>query len=127
MSTILPKCGTRPENLTAETSAETGVSLVAEENGEIVGHAQASDEGGGLLHLRRLYLQSAYHGQGIGDQLLVAALTAFTHGKTASLEVYENNARAVAFYKRHGFKVSEKLRDEFAEDELYEFRMIKPL
>lgn len=116
-----------PANLASETEMPACATLVAAENDNIVGHALVADEGEGLLHLKRLYLDPTFHGQGIGDQLLNAALSAFLHGKMASLEVYENNARAVPFYKRHGFEVSEKLRDAFADDELYEFRMCKAL
>ncbi|AVX04475.1 hypothetical protein MXMO3_01951 [Maritalea myrionectae] len=116
-----------PEKQAAETTAENCVSLVAENIDDIVGHALVADEGEGHLHLRRLYLQATYHGHGVGAQLLNAALSAFPQGRSVRLEVYENNARAVAFYRAQGFAVCEKLRDEFADDELYEFRMIKAL
>lgn len=117
----------RPETLRNEVEAVADASFVAVDGDQIVGHAMASDEGEGHVHLKRLYLLQAYHGQNIGDQLLAAALGAFPEGREASLEVLELNGRAVAFYRRHGFSVSERLRDDFAENELYEFRMVRPL
>lgn len=116
------------EKLERETEQATDASFVALNGDEIIGHALVSGGGEQQLHLKRLYVDMAHHGRGVGHRLLSAALGAFPDGKTVTLEVYENNVRAVRFYLRHGFEVSEKLRDEHtADEELYEFRMTKPL
>ncbi|MCF4099871.1 GNAT family N-acetyltransferase [Maritalea mediterranea] len=117
----------KPAKLASEVEHELCASFVALKGEEVIGHALATAEGDGLVHLKRLYVDKEYHGQDVGKRLLRAALAAFPNGTCASLEVYENNHRAVAFYKRQGFTAQEKLRDEFAKDELYEFRMIKAL
>lgn len=118
----------QPELLSAEVDQTACATFVAvNSDDEVVGHALAAYEGEGRVHLKRLYLDQSYHGQGTGKVLLQEALAAFPNGTHASLEVYANNRRAVAFYHRNGFSVSEKLRDEFAEDELYEYRMVKSI
>jgi ribosomal protein S18 acetylase RimI-like enzyme len=117
----------QPAKLIQETTDGSCATFVAVDRRDVIGHVLAADEGEGRIHLMRLYLDSAYHGQGIGDRLLDSALSAFPNGKCVTLEVYEVNLRAVSFYKRRGFVVREKLRDEFASDELYEFRMWRAL
>lgn len=82
---------------------------------------------GERIHVARLYLSHDLHGQGIGKKLLWSALKAFPAATTAYLEVYEPNVGAVQFYKSQGFQVTERLRDEYADKELYEYRMEKKL
>lgn len=124
---LLTKMWHTPEKLESEVNSAADASFVVIDGDRIVGHALATDEGEGHVHLKRLYLRAAYYCKGLGDQLLTAALSSFPDGLQASLEVYEVNARAVAFYQKHDFSISERLRDEFADDELYEFRMVRTL
>jgi GNAT superfamily N-acetyltransferase len=51
------------------------------------------------LELFAIYVRAAYYGSGIGTRLLQAALG----DAPAYLWVFEANARARAFYERHGF------------------------
>lgn len=60
--------------------------------------------------LEQLYVHPSHQGQGIGAVLLDQAKRASTG--TLRLHVFQQNLRAQAFYKRHGFKV-ELLRDKF--------------
>jgi diamine N-acetyltransferase len=60
------------------------------------------------LKLWQLYVMPAFHGRGIAAQLMSAALT---HARTSGndivwLGVAEENARAVAFYLKHGFAMA---------------------
>ncbi len=51
------------------------------------------------LQLYAIYLRRAYQGSGIADELLTAA----TGDAPCQLWVFEQNPRAHAFYRRHGF------------------------
>lgn len=58
------------------------------------------------LELHRLYVAPAVKGQGVAQALMDEAL-AWARGKGAKamlLSVWENNARAQAFYRRYGFE-----------------------
>lgn len=99
--------------------------LLAVVGDELVGFGTAGpgrhDEGLPAHELYALYVRSAWHGTGVGAALLVATLG----DAAAYLWVLEDNARARAFYARHGFAPDgvEKLYDELDAREL---RMVRP-
>jgi len=60
----------------------------------------------GDVELKRIYVLSKYHGNGLAGQLLTATL-AHARAQNASrllLGTYEENYRAMAFYAKHGFE-----------------------
>ncbi len=64
-----------------------------------------------LLHpgdreLRRIYLLSRFHGSGAGQRMMDCAIQAATEGgaRRLLLGVHPDNARALAFYHRNGFR-----------------------
>lgn len=76
---------------------------VAEVDGEIVGWANTSagrdDDAPCDVELEGLYVLDAFHGTGIGQALLDAAIG----DRHAYLWVLDDNPRAQAFYRRNGF------------------------
>lgn len=113
---------------------ETGRRLVlAESDGDVIGfastgspltrehpeHPPARD-----LEVRMLYLVRSAHGSGIGQQLLDAVLDP---DEPAQLWVAEQNARALAFYRRNGF-ATDGIRDARAHpgSDLTAVRMLRP-
>ncbi|MCC3329736.1 GNAT family N-acetyltransferase [Nocardia abscessus] len=73
------------------------------------------------LELHALYVRSRWHGSGVADDLIRAALDP---AAPCSLWVFERNARAQAFYRRHGFVLdgTRKLESFTAEVEV---RMVR--
>ncbi|MCL2084923.1 MAG: GNAT family N-acetyltransferase, partial [Oscillospiraceae bacterium] len=59
----------------------------------------------GAGHIAFLYLSPEYRGAGLGVQLLGQAVSACRAKgcHSIALRVYENNLRAVGFYKKYGF------------------------
>jgi len=57
--------------------------------------------------LRKLYVAPARHGSGIADELVRQALTSLEHDRRAAvwLSVFSENPRAIAFYKKWGFRI----------------------
>ena len=55
----------------------------------------------------RLYADRAHHGRGIGALLLAQCIASARRQGTEALwlGVWEHNARAIAFYAKHGFRV----------------------
>ncbi len=70
-----------------------------------VGDVQNEPMGVTYLEIERVYVDSAYLGQGIGKQLLAKAYEiAQALGKsTVWLGVWEHNEKAILFYKKQGF------------------------
>ena len=78
--------------------------LVAEVEGEVVGHAVVSVVDG-LAELQRIAVAPAHRRTGLGGDLVAAALDhARTQGaRRMLLEVREDNAAALALYQHRGF------------------------
>lgn len=60
----------------------------------------------GEIDLKRLYVMGYWHGSGVGSALLEQAVDHARAGGHHRLlvGVYVGNARAIAFYRRHGFE-----------------------
>lgn len=69
------------------------------------GDAPACVAGPAPAELKRFYVDRALHGRGVAAHLMDAAIaTAAARGaRTLWLGVWERNARAIAFYAKHGF------------------------
>ncbi|HEX3082720.1 MAG TPA: N-acetyltransferase [Candidatus Saccharimonadia bacterium] len=105
---------TRSKNYFEEALDHDDV-LVETGSGGILGYVQFGDAdpgevpaGPGDQHLRRLYVATDSHGQGIGRRLLEAALA---HPRLAEaphiyLTVWEKNVRALRLYESVGFRRS---------------------
>jgi ribosomal protein S18 acetylase RimI-like enzyme len=106
-----------PDRQAAEISDPAGTVLLAERRGtsgeaELVGYvhlvsgpAPAAVQGPAPLELKRLYVARAWHGQGVAQALMDAALDAARArgAQTLWLGVWERNPRAAAFYRKYGF------------------------
>ena len=103
-----------PAQQAAEIADPAGAVLLAEEfdGAELLGYAHllsgpAPDGVPGIapIELKRLYVARAWHGRGVAQALMDAALdTARDRGaETLWLGVWERNPRAVAFYAKNGF------------------------
>ncbi len=101
------------ERQQGEELADPGiVTLVAEHDGALVAFAQlrlqaptAPLDASRPIELWRFYLDTAWHGRGLAQDLMAAVLGE-ARAMTADalwLGVWEHNARAQAFYRRQGF------------------------
>ena len=97
-------------------------TLVAERAGELVGFACQGPGRGepGGLELYALYTRAAWWGTGLGTALLAGSLGDLP----AYLWVLEGNARAIAFYEKHGFRLDGGVEDE---EEGRHLRMVRGL
>ncbi len=91
-----------------------GASWVLDDGGRVVGHAGAHERAAGVLYLGMAILREA-RGQGGGRALLQAILDhAQTNGAhKLELEVWIDNARAIALYASTGFEVEGLRRNHY--------------
>ena len=78
------------------------------------------------IELARMYVDPAHHGSGVAGLLMAAALDAARRSGASSvwLGVSEENARANAFYARHGFervgrkrfRIGDRWEDDFVRE-----------
>jgi GNAT superfamily N-acetyltransferase len=98
--------------------------LAVDDDGELVGFASAGpgrDDDIDLdLELYAIYVRASQYGTGLGHRLIEVAIDA----AAAYLWVFEANARARAFYERHGFTAdgARKPEPSFLEPEI---RMVR--
>ena len=98
--------------LTTQSARPNASFLVALQEDEVVGHAFAVEQDEGVLLLSRLYVLPARQRQGIGEGLLRAAMGRHPGTTRVQLVVEARNAKALAFYGRHGFVVIGEIEEE---------------
>ena len=96
----------------ADISDPSGVVLIAESQGTIVGYAQVirdrvHDEVDAVspVELKRFYVARAFHGLGLAQRLMRRTLAYAVEccADVIWLAVFENNPRAISFYRKSGF------------------------
>jgi ribosomal protein S18 acetylase RimI-like enzyme len=98
--------------LTTQAACPNASFLVASQSGKVVGHAFAKEQDAGVLLLSRLYVLPIHQRQGIGEELLRAAVRRHPGMKRVQLVVEARNAKALAFYGWHGFVVTGEIEEE---------------
>lgn len=94
------------EVLTSNLEAANGIFLVAERGDELVGTAFARiAEEVAMLMCDRIYVHPDAQGLGVGYALLGGLIVRAGSAEKVCLEVEPENAQAIAFYERAGFKV----------------------
>lgn len=97
-----------PAMIAADMRRMHSESFVGEdEAGRIVGYAYARVTKG-VLWLDRLHVAQEHQGSGLAAGLLHAVIVNYVGEPSISLEVIKGNDRAVRFYEREGFVVTEE-------------------
>lgn len=99
-----------------EIADPNALTLLVEAGGELVAFAQldfdspnhAGDAQRPAMHLRRLYVDRAWHGTGLAGSLMDSVVRRAVESAAAELwlAVWERNDRAIAFYGKVGFTVA---------------------
>lgn len=89
--------------------------IVAKDGDRVVGFAGYSDGGtsasrGAVGEIFALYVLSEYYGSGVGKALMDEAMSRLSGRNMVRLEVLAENARAIRFYEKYGFRKSGKSR-----------------
>jgi ribosomal protein S18 acetylase RimI-like enzyme len=96
-----------------ERMIDSGVALVAEEDGSPVGYllGRYGAHGPKTLYVSDLWVDAPARGKGVGSELLrrAAADAAERECSHVVLDVDSRNTAAIAYYERHGFEESAKI------------------
>ncbi|WP_194814708.1 GNAT family N-acetyltransferase [Nocardia sp. XZ_19_385] len=103
-----------------------GCLHVAVVDDTVIGFAVAAPNRGetavAAIELNAIYVRSPWHGTGVADELLQAAVDP---AASCSLWVFEENPRAQAFYRKHGFELDGARKvEEFSP--AMQVRMVRP-
>lgn len=81
------------------------------------------------VEIQRFYVDHAFHGRGIAQQLMTAALAhaASLNGDVVWLGVWEHNPRAIRFYEKYGFAKAGAHRFRLGRDVQRDYVMMTPL
>lgn len=114
-----------PEIQQQEILDANGVTLLAETEDQPVGFAHillqapnVSVSANRPSELRRLYIAKDWHGRGVAKDVMAQILSAVALAGADHiwLGVWEHNPRAIAFYRKHGFKVVGEHLFQFGND-----------
>lgn len=91
--------------LTKQIKSKAFFFAVAKADKKIVGMCNAIlNSKGDIINIQRIHVSPYYQRRGIGSGLMQEALKHFSKAKKIDLEVEKQNFRALAFYKKLGFK-----------------------
>ena len=85
--------------------------------------------GGEPVELVRFYVDGAWHGQGLAHALMddVLAVATARGAQTVWLSIWQVNARAVAFYRRRGFRILGEQTFHVGDDPQTDWVMARPV
>lgn len=124
------------EKLRAELNDVNTEFYFAKQNGEVIGYlkinfgqSQTELKDDNTVEIERIYVLKDFHGRKIGQVLYEKAIAIAIQRKSDYiwLGVWEENARAIAFYKKNGFVEFDKHIFRLGEDEQTDIMMKLPL
>ena len=101
-----------PELQTQEAQDPDKITLVADEEGRVVGATLSFMDDRNQAWLDRMHILPEFQGTGLADDLMRAMLAKHSGLQSIALKVLKGNDRAIAFYQRHGFGVTDELTSD---------------
>ena len=118
------------------TDPSTRAWLVEDASGESIGYAMVKIgapghdiEARNPLEIVRFYVDSAWHGQGIAAALMATCVEQARDWGCDQLwlGVWDQNPRAIAFYKKGGFRIVGSQPFQLGADRQRDFIMVRPV
>lgn len=88
------------------------ITLVAVEAESVVGASLSEMDDRNQAWIDRMHILPAYFGTGLADDLIRATLAKHTGLQSIALKVLRGNERAIAFYKKHGFVITDTIESD---------------
>lgn len=124
------------EKLTAELNDPASSFYFVQQGERVIGYlklntgqAQTEVKNDRSLEIERIYVLNEFHGQKVGQLLFEKALEIAEHTQMDSiwLGVWEENPRAISFYKKNGFVEFDQHVFRLGDDEQTDIMMKKTL
>ena len=96
----------------AEANDPEVITLVAIDDGKLVGASSSDMDDRHQAWIERMHILPEYFGTGLADDLMRATLAKHTGLQSIALKVLKGNDRAIAFYEKHGFSVTDEITDD---------------
>jgi ribosomal protein S18 acetylase RimI-like enzyme len=125
-----------PDKLNQELTNTASAFYFAEDDGHVIGYlkinfgeAQTELKDADALEIERIYVLQQYHGKKVGQLLYEKALEIAVEMKKQYvwLGVWEENKRALKFYRKNGFVEFDKHIFKLGEEEQTDFMMKREL
>ena len=97
------------ENQRREAEDSNLITLVAVDNGQLVGATLSSMDDRNQAWIERMHVLPEYHGTGLADDMMRATLIKHAGLQSIALKVLSENERAIAFYQKHGFSITDEI------------------
>ncbi|MEM9277912.1 MAG: GNAT family N-acetyltransferase [Pseudomonadota bacterium] len=101
-----------PEKQTAEAGNPDIITLVAVNEGKIIGASSSEMDERHQAWIDRMHILPEYFGTGLADDLIRATLAKHTGLQSIALKVLKGNDRAIAFYEKHGFAITDEIESD---------------
>lgn len=124
--------GFSTEKILAELENTNAVFYIAKNENEVVGYlklnfgdAQTELKDSKALEIERIYVTKAFQGKNVGQLLYEKAIQVATEKSTEYvwLGVWEENLKAINFYKKNGFEAFDKHIFKLGDDEQTDIMM----
>ena len=96
----------------SEASNPDIITLLAEDDGTVVGASMSKMDDRNQAWIDRLHVLPEYFGSGLADNLMQATLAKHSGLQSIALKVLSGNDRAIAFYEKYGFTITETLEND---------------
>ena len=90
------------------------ITLVVTDNEEVIGASLSMMDNRNQAWIDRMHILPAHFGTGLADDLMRATLAKHTGLHSIALKVLKGNDRAVGFYEKHGFAVTDTIESDEA-------------
>ncbi|HEY4320607.1 MAG TPA: GNAT family N-acetyltransferase [Gemmatimonadales bacterium] len=125
------------DQVRSDLNADNLITLLASVDDELVGYGQLRLHvvtplwvpGRHPVELHRFYVDAAWHGRHVAAHLLehCVSAAAATGSTSLWLGVWQQNARAIRFYRKHGFHAVGRQEFMLGDDRQDDWLMAKPL
>ena len=88
------------------------ITLLAEDDGTVVGASMSKMDDRHQAWIDRLHILPEYFGSGLAENLMQATLAKHSGLQSIALKVLGGNERAIAFYEKYGFTITETLEND---------------
>lgn len=102
------------EKQTEEVKNADVITLVVTDGDAVIGASSSMMDGRNQAWIDRMHILPEYFGTGLADDLMRATIAKHSGLQSLALKVLKGNDRAIHFYEKHGFNVTDTIEADEA-------------